>query len=109
VISYQQAERNLATIHDFDGFGLQVIRTNHETSRFPLTLNIYHSQEELLLDAEYDVGILQKEDMMLMIEKYKMLLKQLAQNPDNRIGWLNLETEEELARKSRRLPIDFNF
>jgi amino acid adenylation domain-containing protein len=108
MVAYQHTD--IDTMHgiDFNGFSLKGYSVVHGSSRFPITFNFLDAPDGLSCELEYDTGLYDQQTILLIMENYQRLLRQITKDADAAIESLKIECVMEKERKAD-ISIDFHF
>ncbi|HFB67606.1 MAG TPA: amino acid adenylation domain-containing protein, partial [Calditrichae bacterium] len=90
--------------HALPGVQLEQIHVDMGTSTFDLTFSISQSVRGMSVSVEYNTDLFDASTIQRMLSHYHTLLQSVVENPDERIGLLNILPEEE----RRKVLIEWN-
>ncbi|RBL88151.1 non-ribosomal peptide synthetase [Chitinophaga flava] len=77
--------------------------------RIPLTFNFYEEGTQLVVETEYDSGLYEEGQMLLLTARFKKLLEEMAHQPKTAIGSLDIALDMEKTLRQNSFEIEFEF
>lgn len=108
MIAYQNPDFSLTNISGFNAVETKPFQYKHKVSRFPLTFNFYHDDDQLCCALEYNSDYYSLNSITIIIEKFKKIITEIIKSPDDKLADYDilLQTEKEIKQN---IEINFNF
>lgn len=94
-ILFQSIEGPGGDSEEFPGLSLEPFAISTETSKFDLLLTTRESDQEIIVEAEYNTALFDAETIRRMLDHYRTLLARVAANPDQLLKNMSLLTLAE--------------
>jgi amino acid adenylation domain-containing protein len=94
MLNWRDGDQQLSRI-GVEGLVVESVLAEARTSKFDLTMMLTDDEDEVWLEAEYNIDLFDDDRIFRMFGHYQTLLKAIAADPDRRLDELPLLTEAE--------------